>query len=210
MDEKFLKMKESRIEKILLWMLLISTFSGITLNTINHSDGGDILKGLSDFKFFTLQSNALVLLFAAGLLFAGKESISGKLRFVTGALTSYIMLTGTVYLIILEPIYELYGSERLASSILHYITPPLMFLYWITCEKRRYSYREFIKWLSYPLIFMGWGLFRAFAYKDYLYPFFDLEKYGAFVSVYLLMVAIGFTCMILLIMFINNTYLRRG
>lgn len=203
-------MRKSRTEKILLWMLFISTLSGITLNTVNHSEGGDILKGLSDFKFFTLQSNALILLFAAGLLFLRKESVTGLLRKVTGALTSYIVLTGTVYLIILEPIYELYGSERIASSILHYITPPLMFLYWITCEKRRYSYKEFFKWLTYPLIFMGWGLFRAFVYKDYLYPFFDLEKYGSFVSVYLFMVAIGFTCMILLIMFINNTYLRRS
>ncbi len=77
MDEKLLNMKKSSTEKILLWMLFISTLSGISLNTFNHSEGGDILKGLSDFKFFTLQSNLLILLFAAGLLFVRKESISG-------------------------------------------------------------------------------------------------------------------------------------
>ncbi len=203
-------MKKSNAGKILLWLLLIATFAGISLNTYNHSDGGDILKGLSDFKFFTLQSNALIFILSAGLLFIKKDSLHNLLSLIVGPLTSYIFLTGAVYLIILEPIYELYGAERVASSILHYIVPPLMLLYWIIEEKRRYSYREFFKWLSYPLLFMMWGLFRALVYKDYLYPFFDLEKYGTFVSVYLFMVAIGFTCMILLIMFINNTYLRRG
>lgn len=202
-------MKRSITDQVLLWLLLIATFSGISLNTYNHSDGGDILKGLSDFKFFTLQSNALILILAAGLLFVKRESILKFLSFSIGPLTSYIVLTGTVYLIILEPIYELYGTERVASSILHYVVPPLMLVFWIINEKRRYSYKEFFKWLAYPLLFMVWGLFRAFVYKDYLYPFFDLEKYGNFVSVYLFMVAIGFSCMILLIMFINNTFLRK-
>ncbi len=162
------------------------------------------MKGLSDFKFFTLQSNALVLFFAAGRLFVRKVNIQNYIRMAFGPLTSYILLTGIVYLIILEPIYELYGAERVASSILHYVTPPLMFLLWILTENRRYSYSEVFKWLIYPLLFMGWGLFRAFAFNDYLYPFFDLEKYGLYVSAYLFMVALGFSVMILLIIFINN------
>ncbi len=58
-------MKKSNAGKILLWLLLIATFAGISLNTYNHSDGGDILKGLSDFKFFTLQSNALIFILSA-------------------------------------------------------------------------------------------------------------------------------------------------
>ncbi len=54
---------------------------------------------------------------------------------------------------------------------------------------------------------MAWGLYRALVFDDYLYPFFDTQKYGMFVAVYLLMVAIGFSCMILLLIFINNNYL---
>jgi hypothetical protein len=63
---------------------------------------------------------------------------------------------------------------------------------------------------------MLWGLLLAFWFEDYLYPFFDIAQYGAFVAIYLVLVAIGFLAMILLLFFINNFYLtphipeRRG
>lgn len=205
-------MNSDLIKKSLLWAIFISALIGISLDVYNNSDGGDILKGLSNFKFFTLQSNGLILIYAFVSIFIKRGSTIGAFSKILGPVTSYIVLTGVVYLIILEPIYELFGMERLSSTILHYITPPLMFLFWILFEKRRYNFREFFWWLIYPLAFMAWGLFRAFVFNDYLYPFFDIQKYGLFVSAYLLMVAIGFSCMILLLIFINNNYLtnRQG
>ncbi|PKO98554.1 MAG: hypothetical protein CVU13_08955 [Bacteroidetes bacterium HGW-Bacteroidetes-8] len=205
-------MNSDLIKKFLLWAIFTSALIGISLDVYNNSDGGDILKGLSNFKFFTLQSNGLILIYAFASIFIKRDNTINAFSKILGPVTSYIVLTGVVYLIILEPIYELYGMERLSSTILHYITPPLMFLFWILFEQRRYSYREFFRWLIYPLVFMAWGLFRALVFNDYLYPFFDIKKYGLFVSAYLLMVAIGFSCMILLLIFINNNYLtnRRG
>ena len=200
-------MKRELIKRTLLWVIFVSALIGISIDIYNHSQGGNILKGLSNFKFFTLQSNALILIYAFVLIFIKKYNTNNTFNNILGPVTSYILLTGVVYLIILEPIYELYGMERLSSSILHYVTPPLMSLFWLLFEQRRYRYREFLSWLIYPLIFMAWGLFRALAYNDYLYPFFDTQKYGYFVSAYLLMVAIGFSSMILLLIFINNNYL---
>lgn len=205
-------MNRDILKKTLLWAIFTSALIGISLDVYNNSDGGDILKGLSNFKFFTLQSNGLILIYAFVSIFFKRYNSINVFNNTLGPVTSYIVLTGVVYLIILEPIYELYGMERLSSTILHYITPPLMFLFWVLFEERRYSYGEFFRWLIYPLAFMVWGLFRALVFNDYLYPFFDIKKYGLFVSAYLLMVAIGFSCMILLFIFINNNYLtnRRG
>ncbi|MDP3436936.1 MAG: Pr6Pr family membrane protein [Bacteroidales bacterium] len=205
-------MNRDILKKTLLWAIFTSALIGISLDVYNNSDGGDILKGLSNFKFFTLQSNGLILIYAFVSIFFKRYNSINVFNNTLGPVTSYIVLTGVVYLIILEPIYELYGMERLSSTILHYITPPLMFLFWVLFEERRYSYGEFFRWLIYPLVFMAWGLFRALVFNDYLYPFFDIQKYGLFVSAYLLMVAIGFSCMILLLIFINNNYLtnRRG
>jgi hypothetical protein len=200
-------MKQELIKRILLWSIFVFAVAGISLDVYNHSDGGDILKGLSNFKFFTLQSNALILIYAFVSIFMKRYSSVNSFNNILGPVTSYIVLTGVVYLIILEPIYELYGMERLSSTILHYITPPLMFIFWLFFEQRRYSYEEFFRWLIYPLVFMAWGLFRALVFDDYLYPFFDTQQYGLFVAVYLLLVAIGFSCMILLLIFINNNYL---
>ncbi len=193
--------------KSLLWIILIVTFCGITLDIYNHSPGGNVFKGLSNFKFFTLQANALILIYSFTALFLKKLSDREFFKKALGPITSYIMLTGFVYLIILEPIYELYGMERLSSTLLHYISPPLMFIYWIYTEKRRYSYDEFLRWMTYPMIFMVWGLFRAIVLGDYLYPFFDTSLYGVYVSIYLFLVSVGFSCMILLFIFINNNYL---
>ncbi len=205
-------MNRDLIKKTLLWAIFTSALIGISLDVYNNSDGGDILKGLSNFKFFTQQSNGLILIYAFVSIFYKRYNSIKVFNNTLGPVTSYIVLTGVVYLIILEPIYELYGMERLSSSILHYVTPPLMSLFWVLFEERRYSYGEFFWWLIYPLVFMAWGLFRALVFNDYLYPFFDIQKYGLFVSAYLLMVAIGFSCMMLLLIFINNNYLtnRKG
>jgi hypothetical protein len=147
--------------------------------------------------------------YASIVLFSKRLSKRGFVVFMKGPLTSYIALTGLVYLIILEPIYDLDGLERTASVFLHYVVPPLMFLWWISTEERRYSLRELPKWLLYPVLFMVWGLFLAVAKGDYLYPFFDVSKYGMFVTLYLLLVAIGFASLVVLLVFINNFYLKR-
>lgn len=200
---------KNRISYFLLWGVLLSAFVGIGIDLFNKFISGGVLYALSTFKFFTLQSNLFVLIYAFVVLFCSRLSMNNFVVFMKGPLTSYIVLTGLVYLIILEPIYDLDGMERIASVFLHYIVPPLMFLFWITSEKRRYSLREMPRWLVYPVCFMLWGLFLALVKNDYLYPFFDVSQHGIYVSLYILLVAIGFVALVILLVFINNFHLRR-
>jgi len=200
-------MKKIQLTSYLLIFILLVTLVGISLDIYNRALDDGVMRALSAFKFFTLQSNLLLLIFSATELFLRKVPKSKLHTFIMGPITAYILLTGIVYLVILEPIYELYGLERLSSVLLHYISPVLMFSYWIAAEKRRYRFAEAFKWLIYPIAFMVWGLFLALVFQDYLYPFFDIEEYGAFVGIYLLLVAMGFASMIILLIFINNFYL---
>lgn len=201
---------------ILLWLAFVASLCGILLDIYNKTVVDGFVQALTTFKYFTLQSNLLVVLVSSGLLFLKEGKVKTIAKNYLGAVTSYILLTGIVYLIILEPIYELYGRERIASVLLHYVVPPAVLAYWLLNEKRRYQFKEILKWLCYPVIFMLWGLLLAFWFEDYLYPFFDIAQYGAFVAIYLVLVAIGFLAMILLLFFINNFYLtphipeRRG
>ncbi len=197
-------------ERRLLILILLTTSIGILLHIYNNSSGGDFFSGLFTFKFFTLQSNFLLLLFAGLLLLIGDGDKQRFLKRFTGPLTSYIFVTGLVYLIILEPIYDLYGPERVSSIILHYITPLLTLIYWLLWEENRYKYSFVAKWLVYPVLFMIWGVFRAIVYKDYLYPFFDLEKYGIYITAYIAAVALFFSIIILGVIFINRKYLVKG
>ena len=202
-------MNKKKTKQLLLWAIMITALLGISVDVYNNAEGESLLYGFKTFKYFTLQSNSLVLFFSVASLFACNISQKRWFGYMLGPLTAYIMLTGLVYLIILEPIYDSEGLKRLSSIILHYITPPLMFAYWIIAEKRRYAYSEIYKWLSYPVLFMIWGLFLAITKGDYLYPFFDTSLYGANVAIYLILVAIGFSSMIMLLIFINNTFLTQ-
>jgi len=200
-------MKKDKFLNWLLILIFIVTLAGISLNIYNRAIDKGLIYALSTFKFFTLQSNLLLLIYSSTELFMQKVSKSKLHTFILGPITAYILLTGIVYLVILEPIYELYGLEKLSSVLLHYVSPVMMFVYWLIAEKRRYRFQEFFKWLAYPILFMVWGLFLALLFKDYLYPFFDIAEYGAFVGIYLLLVAMGFASMIILLIFINNFYL---
>ncbi len=200
-------MKKEITQKLFLSAIFVVTFTGIVIDIHNNSNGECFLSGLKTFKYFTLQSNALIFLFAAVLLFARMPLRLFVAKTATGPLTSYILLTGVVYLIVLEPIYELYGLKRISSSLLHYVSPVLMLIYWLLFEERKYSYNEFYKWLIFPVTFLIWGLFRAIVLADYLYPFFDIPAIGCIVVPYIFAVASGFALMSLLLIFVNNKYL---
>ena len=199
-------MKNEIIKGVILGLLLAVTLTGISIDIYNNSNGESFFSGFITFKYFTLQSNALVLLYCSLILFSGKSLKSFVAKVATGPLTAYILLTGLVYLIVLEPISDLYGLQRVSSSLLHYVSPVVMLIYWFLFEERRYRYGEFYKWLIYPVIFLMWGLFRAIVLSDYLYPFFDIEAIGGLVVPYIFAVASGFALMSLILIYINNRY----
>ncbi|MEA5005071.1 MAG: Pr6Pr family membrane protein [Rikenellaceae bacterium] len=179
-------MRKNDLKKLVLALVLITTTQGIGIDIYVNSIDGGIWKGLSIFKYFTLQSNALVLLYSL-LALVNSRSLTEKEWFqkALAPVTSYIMLTGITFLIILAPTSTAQGLQKVASDLLHYLVPPLMFFYWIVFEERELRYRYIWSWMVYPFIFMFWGLYLAIMKEDYLYPFFDISKLGIMIVPYL-------------------------
>jgi hypothetical protein len=185
-------MKGKNFKKLLLLLVFIAASTGIIIDVYANTMDFDIWKGLSIFKFFTLQSNALLAIYTFIALF----NINGLndnpvFKSLLSPFTSYIMLTGLAFAILLAPTSTVQGLHKVASDILHYIVPPLMFFFWLIFEERKLEYSYVAKWLIYPVVFMIWGLYRAFLLDDYLYPFFDPTKFGYFLILYLMAMAIS-------------------
>ncbi len=179
-------MRKKDLKKLILALVLITTVQGIGIDIYVNSAEGGIWEGLSIFKYFTLQSNALVMLYAL-LALINFRSMTEKEWFKRALtpVTSYIMLTGITFLIILAPTSNAQGLQRVASDLLHYLVPSLMFLYWIVFEERELQYSYIWSWIIYPFVFMFWGLYLAIMKEDYLYPFFDINKLGILIVPYL-------------------------
>jgi len=198
-------MRKNDLKKLMLSLILITTMQGIGIDVyINTIDSG-ICKGLSIFKYFTLQSNVLVMIYAL-LALVNFRGFSEDHRFKRSLapITAYIMLTGITFLIILAPTSTASGLYKVASDLLHYLAPPLMFFYWIIFEERDLQYRFVWSWLVYPFAFMFWGLFLAIAKGDYLYPFFDISKLGMWIIPYLAGMAIAVALIGCLLVFIRK------
>ena len=198
-------MKSKDFKQLLLALIFIASFTGIAIDVYANARESGILHGLSIFKFFTLQSNLLIAIYSFIALFNIK-SYNEKPFFksLLSPITSYIMLTGLAFAILLAPTSTAVGLHKVASDILHYLAPPLMFFFWLIFENRKLEYGYVAEWLIYPVVFMVWGLFRAFAYADYLYPFFDLTKFGYFLIIYLLAMAISTFAIGLLLVFVSK------
>ncbi len=198
-------MRRRNFRQLLLSLVFVVTLLGIAIDVYANTIDANIWKGLSIFKFFTIQANTLIMIYS----FAALSNIGGytntlAFKNLLSPLTSYIVLTGLTFAILLAPTSTAEGLHKVASDILHYLSPPLMFFYWLIFEERELEYKFTANWLIYPVLFMIWGLFLAFTFGDYLYPFFDLQKFGYFLILYLLLMALSVTAIGLFLVFVNK------
>jgi len=200
-------MQRKDFRQLLLSVIFITTFAGVAIDIYANTVDYSIWKGLSIFKFFTIQSNVLIMAYSfVALTNLNKWAESEFFKGLLSPFTSYIMLTGITFAILLAPTSTAQGLHKVASDLLHYLAPPMMFFYWLIFEERKLEYKYTFKWLIYPVLFMIWGLFLALAFKDYLYPFFDIPKFGSFLYVYLLLMAVSTTAISIFLVFVNKTF----
>lgn len=204
-------MKNKALRNILLFLIFTATLQGIFLNISVSSNGEGFVKGLFVFKYFTLQSNLLLMLFSCVTLIlintgnrTGEWKMNKWVEKLLSPLFSYILLTGITYALIIAPTANPEGLAKVSTILLHYISPPLAALYFILFEKRRIKYKEIALWIIYPVVFLGWGLYLAIMKGDYLYPFFDIEKLGLKIIPYLFAVTLGGILLDIAVVFINR------
>lgn len=133
------------------------------------------------FSYFTIESNifaVVALLASAFLMYAGKKSL--WLDYFRGAATFFMIVTGIVFAILLS---GLEGVTLTAvpwdNTVLHYLIPIAMVIDWImNPPARKFSYREGLAWLIFPIAYLIYSLFRGSIVNWYPYPFLNPANGG--------------------------------
>ena len=133
------------------------------------------------FSFFTILTNLLVAIYFTWSLLQKKnraESIINKPGTLT-AVTVYITIVGLVYQILLRNIWDPKGMQRIVDELLHSVIPILVIIFWYLYEeKKSISYKQTVKWLIYPLVYLTFILIRGDFSDFYPYPFVNATNLG--------------------------------
>ena len=135
--------------------------------------------GLSLFKYFTIQSNIIVVVYFFTLIQSKFFNPSpGYIRYI-GSVVLSISLTFIIFAIFLQPTWNPTGLQFYSSLLLHYITPILAIFYFVRYFKEfTFKQTDYRIWIIYPLAYMVFVLLLGLFTGDYLYPFLDINTNG--------------------------------
>lgn len=157
---------------VLQYVLLIRA----TLDTV-----GPAFATVRFFTYFTILSNLLVLLVSSMAAFV-VESAPGRWfgqPAMRGGVALYIGVTMGIYATILRKLWEPQGMQWWADSSLHYAVPTLYLLWWlIAVPHGALRWSDLLRWLLFPLLYLGWVFLRGAFAHEYPYPFLDLNAHS--------------------------------
>ena len=126
-------------------------------------------------RFFTIITNLLVAMFMTAVAMDRRMS-----PFLIGGLALAISLVGIVYMTLLRGLVHLEGPALLADTLLHYVVPIAMAIYWlVVAPKFGLRWHHPILWSLYPLAYFGYAILRGSIDGRYPYPFMDVTQLGA-------------------------------
>lgn len=132
------------------------------------------------FSYFTILTNTLAASVLTGVMLGHTRTFLAKPKVQT-AVASYITVVGAVYFLILRHLWQPEGPQWLADTLLHYVMPALYVLFWLFfTDKRGMEWGDSLRWLVFPLIYVGAVLARGVPSKFYPYPFIDANQLGYF------------------------------
>lgn len=205
-------MDKSKMLKNYCRISFLIVFSGLTLMyfaDIFSKPGVTFFSGTIRFLgFFTILTNILVaFVFASSV---HDEKLPSQL--MRSCVLVYILITGSVYFIMLRNVWNPEGFVLVADIILHYISPALYLLYWIlTTGKERYGWNIFWKALIFPAAYFAYTITRGSFTGHYPYPFIDVAELGAVpVLINSLVVLLAFDIITVVAVVINNKRAKRS
>jgi hypothetical protein len=130
-------------------------------------------------SYFTIQSNLLVAVTAVQL--ARDPGRDGRWwRAVRVAALVGITVTGLVHFVLLRPLLDLHGANRVADTLLHLVVPVLALGAWLVAGPRpRAPWRDAVVALAWPVAWLVWTLAVGGVTGWYPYPFLDVGAQGA-------------------------------
>ncbi|MGS0747168.1 Pr6Pr family membrane protein [Halpernia sp. GG3] len=162
---------------ILCWFAVIAQFILMIQN--RQADIAETI--IRFFSFFTILTNILVALFFTAKI---SNSFSQKILIFNQknsliAVTTFIVIVGFVYQVILRGLWSPKGMQRVVDELLHTIIPLLVLIYWfIYSPKEKSKFSQLIIWLLYPLIYLILVLVRGKLSNYFPYPFLNFIEIG--------------------------------
>jgi len=110
-------------------------------------------------------------------LFKGFSGMSSAVTGVTG-LSSIIMVM-IVYHFLLSATHHPVGIDKITNVIMHYITPMLFTLFWITSRHiGALKWRDLYKFILFPMAFLVFTYMKAAITGEYPYDFLNYSLNG--------------------------------
>ncbi len=139
---------------------------------------GAVWMTLRFFSYFTILSNALVLLVSAASAFRpfGRWAMRPGVR---GAVLLYILITALVYHLVLAGRWHPHGLALLADTLLHTVVPTMYALGWLwiaPCRGLRWHHLPV--WQLVPALYFLWAMMLGRVLHAYPYPFLNLARLG--------------------------------
>lgn len=127
-------------------------------------------------RYFTILTNLIVVIVFTGVAL-GKSAFARPS--LLGGTTMAIVLVGVVYHLLLRGLLELSGGAKLADTILHYVIPIAVLIFWLfLAPKGELTRRDPPLWIAYPLAYLIYALIRGGVEGTYAYPFLDVVRHG--------------------------------
>lgn len=133
------------------------------------------------FSFFTILSNLLVAVVASSAATGGNWA---PLRFwrtprVRGLAALCIAVTCLIYATILAGSLHFQGPQLIADRAVHYVVPFLYLFWWVVLLPHgSLVWRDALRWLVFPLVYLVWTLIRGAVVHEYPYPFVNVDQLG--------------------------------
>ena len=128
----------------------------------------------------------------------------------------YMMVVLSTYHFILSSGGEYSGIRVITNFTLHYLIPIFVLLNWIIFEEKKwYSYKAIVFWLSFPILYGTISLIRGM--YDGFYPYFFLnpnshipDGVGSYANVALVIVGFTFVyCMLGCLLILMNRFILK-
>ena len=159
-------------------ILSLLAFTGVVLQAATAKDVPSALRTL---RYYTIQTNLLAgaLLLLHFLSRRMQPSLPESLRLATGGVTVWIMVTFGVYHWMLSPLYQPDWVRRISNVLLHYITPLLTLVYYLTTmPPETPDLRLLLYWGSYPAAYLAGSMIQGRI--SGFYPYWFLRPTGQY------------------------------
>lgn len=133
------------------------------------------------FSYFTILTNILAALSLTFTFFNTQSKTGSFFRnpVVQSAIAMNIVIVGTVYITVLQKLWQPQGLAWIADFTLHYAMPFIYAVYWLVfVPKGQVQLKHCFTWLIYPAVYFAYCIIRGPIVNWYPYPFVDVGAIG--------------------------------